>query len=229
VVRAELAEELTALHEKLAASLEHVGDLIQAGLADRDGPSRFAELLIAAKRTHGTALGDLERLAGLSRRLRDGSTIKSSLAARCDVVRAVDAMVRILRSEIERDGTLEVQVRGAPSVRMEASSLGTVIMQLLINAAQARGDRPRDRHRIAVAVESTEDEAVISVSDNGVGIPSDVRDRLFDPCYSTKPESEGLGLAIVRDIVGSAKGTIEVFSEIGIGTTFTLRLPILRG
>jgi len=120
-------------------------------------------------------------------------------------------------------------VRGAPSVRMEASSLGTVIMQLLINAAQARGDRPRDRHRISVAVESTEDEAVISVSDNGVGIPSDVRDRLFDPCYSTKPESEGLGLAIVRDIVGSAKGTIEVFSEIGIGTTFTVRLPILRG
>ena len=228
VVRAELADELGALHEKLAASLEHVGDLIQSGLSDREGPSRFAELLIAAKRTHGTALADLERLAGLSRRLRDGSTIKSALAARCDVVRAVDAMVRILRSEIERDGTLEVQVRGAPSVRMEASSLGTVIMQLLINAAQARGDRPRDRHRIAVTVEASEEEAVISVSDNGIGIPSDVRDRLFDPCFSTKPESEGLGLAIVRDIVGSAHGTIEVFSEIGIGTTFTIKLPLLR-
>ena len=229
VVRAELADELTALHDKLSGSLEHVGDLIQAGLSIAEGPSRFAELLIAAKRTHGAALGDLERLAGLSRRLRDGSTIKSALAARCDVVRAVDAMVRILRSEIERDGTLEVQVRGAPSVRMEASSLGTVIMQLLLNAAQARGDRPRERHRISVAVESTEDEAVISVSDNGIGIPADVRDRLFDPCYSTKPESEGLGLAIVRDIIGSAKGAIEVFSEIGIGTTFTVRLPILRG
>src|SRR6185295_3927810 len=177
---------------------------------------------------HGTAVADLERLAGLSRRLRDGSTIKSALAARCDVVRAVDAMVRILRSEIERDGTLEVQVRGAPSVRMEASSLGTVIMQLLINAAQARGDRSRDRHRIAVTVEASEEEAVISVSDNGIGIPSDVRDRLFDPCFSTKPESEGLGLAIVRDIVGSAHGTIEVFSEIGIGTTFTIKLPLLR-
>ncbi len=229
VVRAELADELTALHDKLSGSLDHVGDLIQAGLSMAEGPSRFAELLIAAKRTHGAALGDLERLAGLTRRLRDGSTIKSALAARCDVVRAVDAMVRILRSEIERDGTLEVQVRGAPSVRMEASSLGTVIMQLLLNAAQARGDRPRDRHRISVAVESTEDEAVISVSDNGVGIPADVRDRLFDPCYSTKPETEGLGLAIVRDIVGSAKGAIEVFSEIGIGTTFTVKLPILRG
>jgi two-component system NtrC family sensor kinase len=228
VVRAELADELGALHEKLAASLEHVGDLIQAGLSDREGPSRFAELLIAAKRTHGAALADLERLAGLSRRLRDGSTIKSALAARCDVVRAVDAMVRILRSEIERDGTLEVQVRGAPAVRMEASSLGTVIMQLLMNAAQARGDRPRDRHRIAVTVEASEAEALISVSDNGIGIPPDVRDRLFDPCFSTKPESEGLGLAIVRDIVGSAHGTIEVFSEIGIGTTFTIKLPLLR-
>jgi signal transduction histidine kinase len=228
VVRAELADELTALHEKLAASLEHVGDLIQAGLSDRSGPTRFAELLIAAKRTHGTALADLERLAGLSRRLRDGSTIKSGLAARCDVVRAVDAMVRILRSEIERDGTLEVQVRGTPSVRMEAASLGTVIMQLLINAAQARGDRPRDRHRIAVTVEATDDEAIIGVSDNGVGIPSEVRDRLFDPRFSTKADSEGLGLAIVRDIVGSAKGSVEVFSEVGIGTTLTVKLPLVR-
>jgi len=228
VVRAELAEELNALHEKLAASLEHVGDLIQAGLSDRSGPSRFAELLIAAKRTHGAALADLERLAGLSRRLRDGSTIKSSLAARCDVVRAVDAMVRILRSEIERDGTLEVQVRGTPAVRMEAPALGTVIMQLLINAAQARGDRPRERHRICVSVEATDDEAVISVSDNGVGIPAEVRDRLFDPRFSTKPDNEGLGLAIVRDIVGSARGSVEVFSEVGIGTTLTVRLPVVR-
>jgi signal transduction histidine kinase len=228
VVRAELADELTALHEKLAASLEHVGDLIQAGLSDRSGPSRFSELLIAAKRTHGAALSDLERLAGLSRRLRDGSAIKSALAARCDVVRAVDAMVRILRSEIERDGTLEVQVRGTPSVRMEAPALGTVIMQLLINAAQARGDRPREKHRISVSVEATDDEAVISVSDNGVGIPPEVRDRLFDPRFSTKPDNEGLGLAIVRDIVGSAKGTVEVFSEVGIGTTLTVKLPVVR-
>jgi signal transduction histidine kinase len=228
VVRAELADELTALHEKLAASLEHVGDLIQAGLSDRSGPSRFSELLIAAKRTHGAALADLERLAGLSRRLRDGSAIKSALAARCDVVRAVDAMVRILRSEIERDGTLEVQVRGTPSVRMEAPALGTVIMQLLINAAQARGDRPREKHRISVSVEATDDEAVISVSDNGVGIPPEVRDRLFDPRFSTKPDNEGLGLAIVRDIVGSARGTVEVFSEVGIGTTLTVKLPVVR-
>jgi signal transduction histidine kinase len=228
VVRAELADELAALHEKLAASLEHVGDLIQAGLTDRSGSARFSELLIAAKRTHGTALGDLERLAGLTKRLRDGSTIKSALAARCDVVRAVDAMVRILRPEIERDGTLEVQVRGTPAVRIDAASLGTVVMQLLINAAQARGDRPKDRHRIAVAVEAIDDEAVVSVSDNGVGIPSDVRERLFDPRFSTKSEGDGLGLAIVRDIVGSAHGSVEVFSEIGIGTTFTVKLPIAR-
>jgi signal transduction histidine kinase len=228
VVRAELADEVSALHEKLAASLEHVGDLIQAGLSDSSGTSRFSELLVAAKRTHGTALADLERLAGLARRLRDGSTVKSALAARCDVVRAIDAMVRILRPEIEREGTLEVQVRGTPSVRLEAASLGTVIMQLLINAAQARGNRPRERHRISVSIEATDDEAVVSVSDNGVGIPADIRERLFDPRFSTKPEGEGLGLAIVRDIVGSAGGSVEVFSEVGIGTTFTLRLPMIR-
>ena len=63
-------------------------------------------------------------------------------------------MVRILRSEIERDGTLRLQVRTL-AVRMEASALGTVIMQSLINAvAQARGYRPREREPHCLSVEA---------------------------------------------------------------------------
>jgi len=135
-------------------------------------------------------------------------------------------MVRIMRVEIERHGALELQVRATPVVPMEASSLGHVLMQLLTNAADARGDRPRERHRIVVTIEIDGGEAVVSVGDNGVGIEPEARERLFDPRFSTHPDRAGLGLAIVRELVASVGGRIEVFSEVGVGSTVTVRLPL---
>src|SRR5690606_15647446 len=73
-------------------------------------------------------------------------------------------------------------------------------------------------------------EAVVEVSDDGAGIPAEVQSRIFDPFFTTKPQGKGtgLGLAIVRDIVEEHRGTIEVKSEVGVGTTFTVRLPLRR-
>jgi signal transduction histidine kinase len=138
-------------------------------------------------------------------------------------------MVRIMRAEIERHGALELQIRAAPLVPMEASALGHVLMQLLTNAAQARGDRPMDKHQIVVTVEATAGEALVSVGDNGVGIAPEVRERLFDPTFTTHPDRAGLGLAIVRELVASVGGKIDVFSEVGVGTTVTVRLPLSDG
>jgi signal transduction histidine kinase len=79
-----------------------------------------------------------------------------------------------------------------------------------------------------VAIEAHADEAVVSVNDNGRGIPPDVRERLFDARFTTRSESKGLGLAIVRELVLDAGGKIDVFSEVGIGTTVTIRLPLVK-
>jgi signal transduction histidine kinase len=227
-VRSDLADELSALQESLAASIEHVGDLLGAGLQAEDLRSRSVQLIRAARQTNQATAAVSDRLVALVKRLREGSGIKSAASARCDAVRAVDAMVRIMRSDIERHGTLEVQVRGAPSVPMEASALGHVVMQLLNNATQARGEGPREKHHIVVAIDSIDGEAVLSINDNGCGIAPEVRERLFDPRFTTKADSRGLGLAIVRELVSGANGRIEVFSEVGIGTTFTVRLPLAK-
>jgi len=76
---------------------------------------------------------------------------------------------------------------------------------------------------VRLAVEG--DEALISIGDNGVGIAPETRDRIFDPYFTTRPDGAGLGLAVARELVAAAGGSIEVASTPGVGSTFTVRLP----
>jgi signal transduction histidine kinase len=69
------------------------------------------------------------------------------------------------------------------------------------------------------------DWVCLSVADSGTGIPPDVRRRIFEPFFTTKDSGTGLGLSIVSGIISSYGGTIDVDSELGRGTTFTIRLP----
>jgi len=163
----------------------------------------------------------------LAARLRAGQPPRTP-PVRCDAARAVDAMVRILRPELERHGQLELQIQGVPTVPMEASSLGQVVMNLLLNAAQARDPDAAAPHRMIVRVAVEGPEAVVSVADNGVGIFPEDRERIFDPYYTTRAEGSGLGLAVARELVMAAGGTIDVFSEPKMGSTFTVRLPNVK-
>jgi signal transduction histidine kinase len=168
------------------------------------------------------------KLTGITARLRAGQPPRSP-PVRCDAVRAVDAMIRILRPELERTGQLELQIQGVPTVPMEASALGQVVMNLLTNAAQARDPDAAAPHRMIVRVAVEGEDAVVAVTDNGVGIFPEDRERIFDPYYTTRSESTGLGLAIARELVMAAGGNIDVFSEPKMGSTFTIRLPNVKG
>ena len=65
----------------------------------------------------------------------------------------------------------------------------------------------------------------IHISDTGQGIPPDRLSRIFDPFYTTKEKGLGLGMAITHRIIEDHKGTIDVQSQVGLGTTFTIYLP----
>ncbi len=73
-----------------------------------------------------------------------------------------------------------------------------------------------------------EDMIEIAFKDTGVGIPSENLHRLFEPLFSTKIKGVGLGLVIAKEIIESYKGRIEVQSVVGIGSTFTIKLPIVQ-
>jgi signal transduction histidine kinase len=97
-------------------------------------------------------------------------------------------------------------------------------MNLLGNAAQA----VRDRGEITVSTRIDGDWVSVAVSDTGTGIPEDQLSRIFDPFFTTKPvgEGTGLGLSISYGIIERHRGAITVKSEIGVGTTFTVKIPI---
>jgi len=101
-------------------------------------------------------------------------------------------------------------------------------MNLLINAThaiQAKGDAIGE---IVVRTWCNQVDAFVSVSDNGCGIPPENRSRIFDAFYTTKDvgKGTGLGLSISSGIIRKHGGEISVSSEVGIGTTFTVRLPL---
>src|SRR6185369_15868940 len=81
--------------------------------------------------------------------------------------------------------------------------------------------------KITITTSQTDDQFLISVRDTGRGIPESIRSRIFDPFFTTKPvgQGTGLGLAITYGIVQDHHGVIEVRSQVGVGTEFSIRIP----
>ncbi|MFQ5808313.1 MAG: ATP-binding protein, partial [Armatimonadota bacterium] len=102
-----------------------------------------------------------------------------------------------------------------------------MLVNLVRNAAQAT--RPPDGE-IRVSACEERGQAVVRVQDNGEGIPEEALPKIWDPFFTTRGRAgTGLGLDICRRIVAAHGGTVEVESEAGKGTTFTVKIPMRRG
>ncbi|HTQ34702.1 MAG TPA: ATP-binding protein, partial [Stellaceae bacterium] len=119
---------------------------------------------------------------------------------------------------------------GAPGsiVRIDSDRLRHVVLNLVDNAAQALGEMPTSDRSLRISMSSRVAAGALEVivADNGPGIPPGVLPRIFEPLFSTKSFGTGLGLPIVKQIVVQHGGTIAIESEMGTGTTVTIRLPI---
>ncbi|HSP35451.1 MAG TPA: ATP-binding protein [Thermoanaerobaculia bacterium] len=113
-----------------------------------------------------------------------------------------------------------------PKIRGDSGQIEQLLLALTMNAIEAM---PREGNlRLTTSVAADHSEIVVTVEDDGTGIAPEVLDRLFDPFVTTKEEKGvGLGLAISRAIVDRHQGRIEVASEIGRGTKFTITLPVV--
>ena len=117
---------------------------------------------------------------------------------------------------------LEIDVGGAsPPVPADAEMLGIVFHNLLINGAQAIGGKGR----IRVHVDTVDSTCRIAFSDDGPGIPVEVRDRIFTPFFTTKSRGSGLGLATAKRLIEAHSGHIAIDCPPAGGTTATVRIP----
>jgi signal transduction histidine kinase len=170
---------------------------------------------------------DAERLEGIIEEVRNYSKRTGYEMVSCPLTQVAeetlsftkfDMMLR--RMEIARDYEAE------PCVMVNRGKMKQVVLNIVRNAAQAI-ENPR-QGVIRVTVREEGGYGVLSVTDNGCGIPVEKQGRIFEPFYTTKgEEGTGLGLQICKQIVENHGGFIDFVSEVGVGTTFSIHLPVV--
>jgi len=151
-----------------------------------------------------------------------------------DLNQCIRSTVTVSRNEWKYVADLEMDLANdLPQVSCLPSEFNQVILNLIVNASHAIADAVGDgaERKGTITVSTRQDGAwvVVRVADTGSGIPEEIRERIFDPFFTTKEigRGTGQGLAIARNVVVDKHGgTLAVESEVGKGTTFTIRLPI---
>jgi two-component system NtrC family sensor kinase len=141
-----------------------------------------------------------------------------------DLNQLVQSTVNIVRNELKYVAQLDLQLGELPHLLCHAQQINQVISNLLVNAAHAI------EHQGVITVRTWQEDrsVVMTIADTGKGIPPELRSRIFDPFFTTKDvgKGTGLGLSISYDIVKKHGGEITFESEVGQGTTFTVKLPV---
>jgi PAS domain S-box-containing protein len=151
-----------------------------------------------------------------------------------DINHAVESTLVVCANEWKHVANMVKHLQpGLPRVPCLPGELNQVILNLVVNAAHAvagvLGAEPREKGAITISTSQDGDWVDIQVADTGTGIPEAIRDKVFDPFFTTRPvgQGSGQGLAIARNvIVGRHNGTLTFQTQERIGTVFTIRLPI---
>jgi len=141
----------------------------------------------------------------------------------------IESSLVIGRNEYKYVAEVEKKLSKLPPLTCNANEINQVILNLIVNAANAIDEAGQKQGKIHIETWSNEADVYCSVSDNGPGIPEDIKNKIFDPFFTTKKSGKGtgLGLSISYDIiVNRHRGNLEVSSETGRGSTFTFCLPI---
>lgn len=204
------AEELQTTFDQLAARLDQI---------------REHQVMEDLHALSGDGLHGIEQISELVANLRSFSRLDRSRIASFNVNDGVKAALLIAKPHL-RKVEVEKSLAEVPSITCSPSQVNQVLLNIITNAAQAMDKSPGV---IRVATRSDGPAHVaIEIADNGKGIAPENRTRIFDPFYTTKAPGQGtgLGLSIAYKIVSQHGGQIDVISEVGVGSTFIVSLPI---
>ncbi len=232
MLSASIAHEINNPLGVVTGNLELVGMALDALAADGalSGAGQIGARVLESLETTRAPLADAleasERVRQIVRDLRIFSRSDGdNEVAPVDILKVLQSSIRMASNEIRHRAQLVKQLDEVPLVMGNESRYGQVLLNLIVNAAQAIPAGNAAANRITLATEVAPDGRVVAiVRDTGVGIPPEKIAEVFNPFFTTKPAGQGtgLGLAICHRIVTELGGEIKVESEIGKGTEFRL-------
>jgi PAS domain S-box-containing protein len=183
------------------------------------------------------ALGQMQeglaRVAEIVRAMKEFSRVdQSPEMAMADLNKSLETTLVVARNEFKYVAEVNTKLGALPPVMCHVGDLNQVFLQLVINAAHAIEDVVEGTHtlgRIDIRTRHAGEWVEIDISDTGTGIPTDIRDKVFNPFFTTKQvgRGSGQGLTLARSIVVDRHGGMLTFdTEMGKGTTFHVRLPV---
>ena len=215
--------------------LTAMGSNAEMALTDPSAPTAVREHLTELKKAHARATDLVKRILLFSRR-------QESHRVPADLAPIVDEAVKLLRASLPPSIEIRFQAPPAlPAVFADPSQIHQVVMNLGTNAAQAMGERGGllkidldlvafDEQQPPASAELGQGAHVrLSVRDTGPGVSPEIKDRLFEPFFTTRGTAgTGLGLSVAHGIVADHDGAIVVESEMGSGATFHVFLPAVE-
>lgn len=167
-----------------------------------------------------SGIGNLGQLC--KRMISSSSLVLPERIERVDLHNALPALAAIARRHPDARFCLVTVLAPPPTtLSLNRVLLEEAVLNLLLNAAQAAGPRGR----VEVRLENTPEHVVLAVHDDGPGVPEEVADQIFEPCFTTKPEGSGIGLLAVKGFATSCKGEVTVDRSPLGGALFQIRIP----
>lgn len=217
-----VAHEINNPLSAIVGAVELMAEVRDADGRDNAQYIRQAEIILAQAR----------RVMNITRQISEFSMPQSAEPELLDFNTLVRSTVKFISfdrrfSLVDMVPNLDPQL---PAVYAVSDHLTQVIMNLLINAADAAEGRAEPKPRIVMSTRYGADGIVLTVTDNGTGMDKNTLERVFEEYFTTKPpgKGSGIGLAVSRSLIESDGGSISVESELGIGTTVTVRLPLAQ-
>ena len=200
-------------------------------LREKEQAIALDDLLRNISQTLENSNDGIERIKTISQGLQNYS-FKNVTGQFClyDLNKAIHEALLIGKSEYRSVATIALQLENLPMVLCDPSQINQVLLNLIINSTHAIQSQNRNSFgKIEVKTWATAESLFCSVADDGPGIPEEIKERIFEPLFTTKERGKGtgLGLSISRDIiVKKHHGTLSVDSSPGGGTIFTFSLPV---
>lgn len=169
----------------------------------------------------------MSRISRIVADLKDFSHVdREDTYSDTDINQMIDKTVNVAWNELKYNCELKKEYSSLPPVPCNSGKISQVILNLLVNAAQAM----EGHGIITINTSAWGNVATITISDTGPGIPEDIQNKIFDPFFTTKPvgKGTGLGLHICQKIVTSHGGTISLMCPPEGGSVFTVTLPLIR-